>query len=132
MVVGYVVMPEHIHLLISEPERGTPSSVMQVLKQRFARQVLKQIRRGQSSSQLGLWEEEEHVWQRRFYDFNIWNQEKRIEKLRYMQRNPVKRGLVLELQHWAWSSFRWYATGQTGPVKMNEWPAAKLQIHTAA
>jgi len=34
--VGYVVMPEHIHLLIGEPERGTPSTVMQVLKQRFA------------------------------------------------------------------------------------------------
>ncbi len=37
VVVGYVVMPEHIHLLISEPERGTPSTVMQVLKQRYAR-----------------------------------------------------------------------------------------------
>jgi len=48
--VGYVLMPEHIHLLISEPEKGTPSTVMQLLKQRFARQVLKQIRRGQSSS----------------------------------------------------------------------------------
>ena len=36
------VMPEHIHLLISEPERGTPSTVMQVLKQRYARRVLKQ------------------------------------------------------------------------------------------
>jgi putative transposase len=33
VVVGYVVMPEHVHLLITEPERGTPSTVMQVLKQ---------------------------------------------------------------------------------------------------
>jgi putative transposase len=40
IVVGYVVMPEHIHLLLSEPDRGTPSTVMQVLKQRFARRVL--------------------------------------------------------------------------------------------
>ena len=36
VVVGYVVMPEHVHLLISEPEQGTPSTVMQVVKQRFA------------------------------------------------------------------------------------------------
>src|ERR1019366_1394070 len=36
-VVGYVVMPEHIYLLQSEPEVGTPSTVMQVLKQRTAR-----------------------------------------------------------------------------------------------
>src|ERR1700693_576596 len=39
VVLGYVVMPEHFHLLISEPEKGTPSTVMQVLKQRFSRRV---------------------------------------------------------------------------------------------
>src|SRR5882672_10176599 len=95
VVVGYVVMPEHFHLLMSEPDRGTPSTVMQVLKQRFGQQVLKELRR-RRPSQSRLWEEEEHVWQRRFYDFNVWSREKRIEKLRYMHRNPVRRGLVLE------------------------------------
>ena len=51
VLVGYVVMPEHIHLIISEPERGTPSTVMQVLKQRFARKVLAEWRaRNQSRS----------------------------------------------------------------------------------
>jgi len=40
VVVGYVVMPEHIHLLVTEPEVGTPSTVMQVLKQRTARALL--------------------------------------------------------------------------------------------
>src|ERR1700720_2409777 len=38
-LVGYVVMPEHIHLLISEPAKGTPSTVMQVLKQRVSRRL---------------------------------------------------------------------------------------------
>src|SRR5438105_8815694 len=33
VVIGYVLMPEHFHLLISEPERGNPSILMQVLKQ---------------------------------------------------------------------------------------------------
>jgi len=37
VVVGYVVMPEHVHLLFSEPERGDLSVVMKVLKQSFAR-----------------------------------------------------------------------------------------------
>ena len=37
VVVGYVVMPEHVHLLLSEPERGNPSVVMQAIKQGFAR-----------------------------------------------------------------------------------------------
>ena len=39
VVVGYVVMPDHIHLLISEPERGRPSTLMQVVKQRYQRVV---------------------------------------------------------------------------------------------
>ena len=46
----------------------------------------------------------EHVWQRRFYDFNVWTARKRIEKLRYMHRNPVARGLVQEPEQWPWSS----------------------------
>ena len=40
VVVGYVVMPEHVHLLFGEPERGDPSVVMQALKQGFARRLL--------------------------------------------------------------------------------------------
>ena len=77
-VVGYVVMPEHMHLLVSEPERGTPSTVMQVLKQRFARRVLREQRSKLDPAQGRLWAEdpvEEHVWQRRFYDFPVWNAE---------------------------------------------------------
>ena len=42
-----------------------------------------------------LWETSpKHVWQARFFDFNVWTERKRIEKLRYIHRNPVKRGLV--------------------------------------
>ena len=127
VVVGYVVMPEHIHLLISEPEHGTPSTVMQVVKQRFARRVLR--RKRASSTQLKLWAEEHpHVWQRRFYDFNVWSGRKRVEKLRYMHRNPAKRGLVLEPEQWAWSSYRGYALGEEGIVKLNQWPKAVMKV----
>ena len=58
VVVGYVVMPEHFHMLISEPEQGTPSTVMQVVKQRFAHQVLKLLRKKGPASQPRLWEEQ--------------------------------------------------------------------------
>ena len=127
--VGYVVMPEHFHLLISEPEKGNPSVVMQVLKQRFASQVL------QACSQTGKGQlrdgmEEGHVWQRRFYDFVVWSEAKRVEKLRYMHRNPVKRGLALAPEQWAWSSFRHYAYDEVGPVLVNELRRAELKIRT--
>jgi putative transposase len=122
-VVGYVVMPEHFHLLISEPARGDPSVVMQVLKQRFARQVL------QAQDRLGdRMLEEGHVWQRRFYDFVVWSEAKRVEKLRYMHRNPVRRGLALEPEQWGWSSFRQYAYDEPGPVLVNEARRAELKI----
>ena len=122
-------MPDHIHLLISEPERGTPSTVMQVVKQRYARRRLRKKRR--KTGQGELWpEEEQRVWQRRFYDFNVWGEGKRVEKLRYMHRNPVKRGLVAEPELWAWSSYRTYACGEAGMVKINQWPAAVMKIRT--
>jgi putative transposase len=126
VVVGYVAMPEHVHLLIGEPERANPSIVIQVLKQRFARQRLRAIRRKTSSTQGMLWKAEEaHVWQRRFYDFVVWTERKRVEKLRYIHRNPVKRGLVLEPEQWKWSSYRYYAFGERGPVLVNEQVSAK-------
>jgi putative transposase len=95
VVVGYVVMPEHVHLLITEPEVGTPSTVMQVLKQRTAKALLpKRKRRDPRQRRLFGEEPRRAFWQARFYDFNVWTTKKRIEKLRYMHRNPVKRGLV--------------------------------------
>jgi putative transposase len=115
VVAGYVVMPDHIHLLINEPEKRDPSKVMQAIKQGFARRVLRQARRRWQAGQGTLFgSEPEHVWQRRFYDFNVWSERKRIEKLRYMHRNPVARGLVESPEQWAWSSFRAYAYGKSG------------------
>ena len=104
-VVGYVVMPEHIHLLVSEPERKDLSIVMQVLKQRVSRKLLKA---GQTA-----------FWQARFYDFNVWTAKKESEKLKYIHRNPVTRGLVASPELWRWSSFRSYRYRERGLVEVN-------------
>ena len=112
-LVGYVVMPEHIHLLISEPAKGTPSTVMQVLKQRVSRQLRRKRREIVSVTQLrlrfgGQDNSPRQFWQRRFYDFNVWSRKKKIEKLGYMHNNPVKRKLVRHPRDWPWSSFSFY------------------------
>jgi len=121
VVVGYVVMPEHVHLLISEPEVGTPSTAMQVLKQRSAHALLPARRRRDPRQRELFGEEPRRVfWQARFYDFNVWTTKKRIEKLRYMHRNPVKRGLVESPEQWRWSSYRFYLLDEPGPVRINE------------
>ena len=60
----------------------------------------------------------------RYYDFNVWTAKKRIEKLKYIHRNPVKRGLVERPEDWAWSSFRHYLTGESGTVEIESpWTA---------
>jgi len=68
------------------------------------------------------------VWQRRFYDFAVRSEEKKIEKLKYIHRNPVRRGLVLKPDQRAWSSFRWYAHGERGPVLVNERRPAEMKM----
>ena len=122
VVVGYVVMPEHIHLLITEPEVDTPSTVMQVLKQRTARALLPTRKRA-DARQRSLFPDatlRTPFWQARFYDFNVWTTRKRVEKLRYMHRNPVKRGLVISPEQWRWSSYCFYLLDEAGPVRVNE------------
>jgi REP element-mobilizing transposase RayT len=79
-VIGYVIMPEHVHLLISEPQIANPSTVVQAVKLGFARRVL-------NLNHVSC-DARHHVWFSRFYDFNLWSQGKEIEKLKYMHRNP--------------------------------------------
>jgi putative transposase len=109
-------MPEHVHLLFSEPERGNPSLVMAALKQTFSRRLLGVVRENADPQLWGTPLAARHIWQRRFYDFVVFTEKKRIEKLRYMHRNPVLRGLVREPQEWMWSSYRHYAYDERGPV----------------
>ena len=112
-------MPEHFHLLLTEPRIKTLSVMMQVLKQRVSRRCR---RRERSSAQLRLWES--HLppafWQPRYYDFNVYSRKKKIEKLRYMHRNPVKRGLVELPDQWQWSSYRFYRWEKKDWVKIGD------------
>ena len=74
VVIGYVIMPEHLHLLLSEPERGNPSKVMQAIKQGFARRLLRKLRVAHDPRQGSLWNtalEDRHIWQARFHDFVV-------------------------------------------------------------
>ncbi|MGA2807163.1 MAG: transposase [Terracidiphilus sp.] len=109
VVCGYVVMPEHVHLLVSEPTKATLAKAIQALK-----------------LSVTVRSQERPFWQPRYYDFNVHNEEKRVEKLRYMHRNPVKRGLVKTPEQWAWSSYWHYATGEIGTVEIESlWTGAR-------
>jgi putative transposase len=62
------------------------------------------------------------VWQRRFYDMNIWGMKKRDEKLNYMHNNPVKRVLVKEPGDWPWSSWRFNFLNDASLLAMDAVP----------
>jgi putative transposase len=130
LLAGYVVMPEHVHLLISETPQVTPSLILRVLKQRVSRDLRKihhdrstggcPARRccewvSGSTSVVDL----PRFWQPRFYDFNVHSKEKKKEKLNYMHANPVERGLVIHPNDWPWRSFSYYAKGETGSVPID-------------
>jgi putative transposase len=122
-LIGYVIMPEHVHLLMSEPKGGSVSRVLQVLKQRVSRAMRGRKRRG-GGKQLRLdfadgLQEDRRFWQRRFYDFNVWSDAKRKEKLHYMHANPVKERLVKHAKDWPWSSFGFYAYEDSGLIRID-------------
>src|SRR5437588_12759888 len=66
-------------------------------------------------------------WQARYYDFNVWSEKKFVEKLRYIHRNPVRRGLVARPEDWVRSSFRHYATGEASSVEIESQWTARLR-----
>jgi putative transposase len=130
VVLGYVVMPEHFHLLMSEPQLGDPSTAMQSVKQRFAQRVMPRHRR-RNPVQHGD-PQPMPIWQPRFYDFNVWTERKRIEKLRYMHCNPVKRGLVKDPEQWLWSSFRYHKYREAGLVGVNDCSILRIRLRESA
>jgi putative transposase len=67
VVAGYVLMPEHVHLLVGEPRTSSLQVVLQVLKQQTSKKLRKH---GQT-----------RFWQRRYYGFNVWSDEKRVERV---------------------------------------------------
>jgi len=138
VVLGYVVMPEHVHLLVSEPQRATLSTAIQALKLGVVRSLDGGVPMSRKIGETWGTPSDEGskksncFWQARFYDFNVWTEKKRIEKLRYIHRNPVTRGLVASPEQWPWSSFRQYLTGEPSPVRINDTEILVMTIHPPA
>ena len=101
-LIGYVVMPEHVHLLISEPKE----------------------RRSGSAAQLRLPFDEageplRAFWRTRFYYFNMYTKGNLLEKLNYVHANPAIRGLVEHPKDWRWSSWGFYWEAENGLISID-------------
>ena len=139
-IYGYVVMPEHVHLLVSEPEHATLADALHFLKLAFAKRLkVPQVRVRSVDANLGLADSRSmpaastSFWQKRYYDRNIRDAHEFTVKLRYLHRNPVARGLVNAPADWKWSSFRHYALREVGTVEIeSEWTAADREMKNCA
>ena len=122
VILGYVVMPEHFHLLITEPQKGTPSTVMQALKLGFARRVLagalrtRPITYGSAVSTISMCGPSASA----------------SRSSATYTANPVNRGLVEEPDQWQRSSFRSYASAEVGQVCINDCQLLKMKIRSSA
>jgi len=133
-LLGWVLMPEHFHLLIWPQPAESTRRIVQQLKQRTAARLLRILRANPGNhwcertlARLRLpptvhVQSAFRVWQRRFYPFGIYSEKKRLEKLNYMHANPVKRGLADAPDQWPWSSFRFYHLGNDSVLKMDRMP----------
>jgi len=133
-IYGYVVMPEHVHLLLSEPERpdnpsgGPHKPSFGLCGEVTLADAIKSLKQGVSRRLIG---DAEHFWQKRYYDFNIRSHQQFVEKLRYIHRNPVESGLCERPEDWEWRSFRQHATGCQGRVEIEcEWTARERERAT--
>ena len=112
-ILGYVIVPNHVHLVLHPRENDKLGQIMRVIKSLSARDILSQWQKKNYTVLQRLkiikdGKEKYAFWQKRFYDFNCRTVASVIEKINYCHNNPVKAGLVKNPEDWKWSSYRWY------------------------
>ena len=123
-LLGYVIMPEHVHLVLWPPEVMNLGTVVGEIKRSAAREILSHLSQmgSQVLDRLTVGRnsvERRVVWQRRCYDHNCRSESSVWEKVEYCHQNPVKRGLVKYAEDWEWSSCRWYNGHRDVPLQMD-------------
>ena len=131
LLIGWVLMPDHFHLLIKPEPAERTVRFMQELKKRSAQQIIAALARHQDHPRCRAMlarlrlppsvhnDSYYRVWQRRHVPFNVYNDKKVLEKLDYMHNNPVKRRLVSSCDQGPWSSFRFYYFNDSSILTMD-------------
>jgi REP element-mobilizing transposase RayT len=127
-LIGYVVMPDHTHLIINPVNRDI-SAVMNSLKSAVARKIidwLKEFNHASSLRKLALETPQKRghthsVWQKDFSSIDLWSPKFIRQKLNYIHLNPVRAGLCKHPAEWRWSSYRAYLPHESSdvPIEMN-------------
>jgi len=123
---AWVIMPEHVHLLIWIGDGARISAILKSLKFPLARRAILWAKEN-APDRLGALELQRpdgsvsyRFWQRGGgYDRNMRSVEDVHEKMRYIHENPLRRGLAVQPEDWPWSSWRAHATGEGSPIEID-------------
>ena len=113
-ILGYLIMPNHWHLLLWPERDGELGAFMQRLTTTHVRRWHLHRRT------VGCG----HLYQGTYKSFPIEADEHLLTVLRYVERNALRAGLVPRAEEWPWSSLRWHGTGR-GPEFLTEGPVSR-------
>lgn len=125
-LMAYVIMPEHVHLVILPREGTTISAVLKSVKLPVARKALNWAQRDDPQFLSRMEQQQSNgrmahrFWLRGGgYDRNLRSDRDIHEKIRYIHENPVRRGLVENAEDWPWSSWRAHHRSVDEPVAID-------------
>lgn len=100
----YCLMPNHIHLLLKTSKGKDLKKFMQGVNQSYSNYYKR------------TYNHTGHLWQGRFKSFLIQKESYLLDCGRYIERNPLRAGLVQDPLEWPWSSYAFYSTGEANPL----------------
>jgi putative transposase len=104
---AFVVMPDHVHAIITTATDASISTFMLAWKKTSSYRI-KQFYRQELENYHSLCPEGCPIWQAKFYDFNLESEKKYLEKIEYIHNNPAVAGIAPTFVEWKWSSARFY------------------------
>jgi len=128
--LGYVIMPDHIHLILWPFGQATTSEIMRDYKKFTSRRIIRQAEVEQIEAWTAAFEQagqrtgrsRNKVWQDSYWDVNIYTERFLRQKLNYVHRNPVRAGLVETPEEYMYSSHRNYVSGEDWLIEIDrEW-----------
>ena len=123
-ILGYVVMPNHIHLVLLPSPDMKLGLVIGEIKSLSARRILNRWRSDGKHipNSIRVTREERYkvvFWQRRCYDRNCRNEKEVWRSIEYCHNNPVTLGLVEDSSGWRWSSYNCYVGKREAPLSID-------------
>lgn len=122
---AWVVMPEHVHLLVRPRERAPLGPALLSLKMAISKRVIPRWLelRAPILARIDDGHGNPRFWQKGGgFDRNVRSDDEFCREVRYIHLNPVERGLVEKPEHWRWSSVRWWMGHRDGEVECDPPP----------